>query len=900
MATIQAPLSLLSPIMIGEPTPVRSSSVGKKPKTAVSPGRRMLARQGSHVRPSPPRAHVVRVTVLGLAGITVDRRKCRDSPNQYNKSKEAPAAPSKMRAVVGFSRNSALRGTTALSKPLTRSPNDDVVLSTTTNNHRDDGSSAKKQQRDDTSHVSDWNRPQRHVAVWASPDNTSLGSVVTFEANLHDRSNPETKGAASYAPKSFELTIALAEDDEEEADNMVALPFGVTSLAIAGNECLNGRSAKLDLPVLSLAQARPLTSNHKNGLGGYPMIAIARGSGVDQNNKSNNSQSPSPFNKKRTGLKRLFQRDPKPKRVPSIDARNAFASAYTMDASGDAIIRVAVEVYEKGSPLESHFLSKRTKDGHSASTGSVHNPPRPTLRPRLTTTTTNNNNNTRNNNNDRNSPYDEKQAHRGAAVAANIPSDESASLEEEDDTTTEYSDSYYTGDTRGTAETDDDDDDASTVDSFVSTHDGVAFFAWNAASPATESDTDDDDGYTLSFEKKERNLGPEEEVDEEPSFSIDLFGRRFRLPVCATLPLEVDGEEDSITTGYTGGDAAATNIGERRTTNSRRRFIDKMQDDMTHVTADFFGKSYEIPMCATLAGKNDDMETITTNHSEDETAAPKIGQFADRLCRPMEAPTSDLDLSIKHTFSTLSDISKRATTVRNYLSIDDDKKKKKAEEESKPELMERRQESYSAEEKVQGTPEKDTVRQSLSDSSPKAIEDFPRITLEHKQGAFATEEQLEDAATGRPLAQSFSKVFHCRTSQSPVLEIETKYEPNTEDIPPLIIPSIDSASVGDLTAPSLDVRQGSEAQMLGEFRRKFHEQEARRRGRSLPLPIAFGGSGVCSDVGKVDSPPRKPFRDRAAKENYFEEYDDYSNMSPVARTGQERDRVSSALHANKE
>jgi hypothetical protein len=64
--------------------------------------------------------HIVRVTVLSLAGVTVDQSKCKEI------SKDSPALPSRMRSVMALSRNSASRGTITLSEPLVRSPFDDI------------------------------------------------------------------------------------------------------------------------------------------------------------------------------------------------------------------------------------------------------------------------------------------------------------------------------------------------------------------------------------------------------------------------------------------------------------------------------------------------------------------------------------------------------------------------------------------------------------------------------------------------------------------------------------------------------------------------------------------------------------------------------------------------------
>jgi hypothetical protein len=115
----QTPLNAPPPLINAKvPTTPLSQLARKSKKGLASMGRDMT--------------HVVRVTVLGLADIIVDRSK--------NKDKNAPAPPSEMRAIVAFSKNSTIKGTTSLSKPLARSPSNGIVMTTESKsrNHKDD------------------------------------------------------------------------------------------------------------------------------------------------------------------------------------------------------------------------------------------------------------------------------------------------------------------------------------------------------------------------------------------------------------------------------------------------------------------------------------------------------------------------------------------------------------------------------------------------------------------------------------------------------------------------------------------------------------------------------------------------------------------------------------------
>eukprot|EP00521_Asterionellopsis_glacialis_P018336 CAMPEP_0195305750 /NCGR_PEP_ID=MMETSP0707-20130614/36847_1 /TAXON_ID=33640 /ORGANISM="Asterionellopsis glacialis, Strain CCMP134" /LENGTH=829 /DNA_ID=CAMNT_0040369951 /DNA_START=167 /DNA_END=2656 /DNA_ORIENTATION=+ len=283
--------------------------------------------------------HVIRATVLGLAGVTVDQSLCREGAKGAK-----PPLPAKMRAVVAFSRSATIHGTTCLSRPLTLSPKDDIVHSARPASNQTSGASAFSGEKVEVKDLTK-GRTTRHVAVWASGEKT-LGSEVTFETPLHrsNKSSTSTTASSAFAPKSFELLVALTEDTDEESK--IAIPLGVASLAVSGDECLNGQSVTLDLPVMSLRQARPLASN-KNGTVGFPLISISKKSSKDQ--KGENMKRASSF-------KRFFKN-----KTPSVSERKGFASAYSMDAAGDAIIRISLDLAAKGSPLDSVFEARRQK-----------------------------------------------------------------------------------------------------------------------------------------------------------------------------------------------------------------------------------------------------------------------------------------------------------------------------------------------------------------------------------------------------------------------------------------------------------------------------------------------------------------------------------------------------------
>ena len=298
------------------------------------------------------KTHLVRINVLGLAGITADRHRCR-VPKGKKKNKKYPSPPEDMCAVVAVARDdhrkgvTGLKGTTGLSKPLSKTPSKDVVISSSASNGSNDGDSQTLSTRTSVSST------QRHIAVWSSgrdggggsSSSPPTGNVVSFKEELKkmDRSacddsksrKSNNPNSTEYAPKTFKLIVALTENSNHE--NKVAIPFGVANLNICGDNSPEGRTQVLDIPLLSLQQAKPL-SDYANGIGDFNMIAVR-----SENNKMNDVPSSSKKLGKRNPFKRLLGMEGFQK-VPTVAQRKAFSEAYSADATGDAILRIQLQV----------------------------------------------------------------------------------------------------------------------------------------------------------------------------------------------------------------------------------------------------------------------------------------------------------------------------------------------------------------------------------------------------------------------------------------------------------------------------------------------------------------------------------------------------------------------------
>ena len=327
------------------------------------------------------RNHIVRVKVLGLAGITVQ-------PKHQNNAPNIPP-PSNLKAIIAFSRSQKVQGTSPPSLSLVPSPATNIVLV--------DNQPPQIVANRGSGSVDEADGPssfERYIAVWGDSGPEEERATV-FETTLHRSLNgapsPGQNDDASigggsvtssaFTPKSFEVTIALGDERSKRA----AFSVGVATLAISGDECTKDGMAKiLDLPVLSLEQAQPIVAGAKQPW--LPIIAMKPTVDESDNTITIQEENPSVENvtgsenqvekkKKKKGFSRLFGKKKKeeatnssPDKDSSInklmttsDEKVAFSQIYGIDPS-DAVLRVSIEVYEKGSAMEKLFEDKRKQE----------------------------------------------------------------------------------------------------------------------------------------------------------------------------------------------------------------------------------------------------------------------------------------------------------------------------------------------------------------------------------------------------------------------------------------------------------------------------------------------------------------------------------------------------------
>ena len=249
----------------------------------------------------------------------------------------------------------------------------------------------------------------------------NLTNSLAFEAELRPSDIPAenqtasktNKPSTSFAPKSFCVAVGLVPDfdpidlperiDEESAtstpDNgredsekktvskstelpTFAIPVGFADLVINGNETLDGKRKQIDLPLSSLTNFIGLEKNNNS----FPLIELTAGglgAPANNNNTEADSKDTPGKRKKKSIVKRMFSRKqqstsgddassqgqniydgtPKsiyhlPNRPPNAKECNLFLDRFGVDPSGDAVIRIALEVFPRGSELEKVFRQK--------------------------------------------------------------------------------------------------------------------------------------------------------------------------------------------------------------------------------------------------------------------------------------------------------------------------------------------------------------------------------------------------------------------------------------------------------------------------------------------------------------------------------------------------------------
>ena len=270
-----------------------SSSLAKKSGTVVgvTPEKKATLRNVKHV---------VHVNVLGIAGIVVDRKSCKDVTGH----KHSPAPPEQMKAVVGITEfcegkqeNTITGNVTTFSSTLIHSPNTKLGKSRS-------GSSSSS-----ASSLS----LQRHIAVWASNNlGETPGSIIESKAlqtEFADEHDPNSK----YVSKFLTLSVALAKNSK--ANDHVASVIGSAGIKVSDEMMRTGEDITMDLPIYVLDGSASSFDNRV-----IKLKTTAKRKGI---------------------IRKLFVRQPDRNDIMN---REDLMSAYSIDPSGDSMIRVQVRV----------------------------------------------------------------------------------------------------------------------------------------------------------------------------------------------------------------------------------------------------------------------------------------------------------------------------------------------------------------------------------------------------------------------------------------------------------------------------------------------------------------------------------------------------------------------------
>ena len=351
--------------------------------------------------------HIVRVKVLGLAGIVVNSVPDEWTPSLSPEQMKAGIFLTRDGRVVGNANSSNGWAASNLSLPLRRSPSEDVVTP------RDDvsfsgdtkasrmstfsKSSLWMQQKDAEQGAVEVTPPgsvrstERYLAVWGGAENSRdriTGDVkeepvvLEFETPLARTESTSrassTAGAgdasiaslttSKFAPKSFNVGIVLS-PSVSGIDGRYAYPLGTASLAIIGDDAGSGEQV-IDLPVLSTAATRPMV-----GPGSVSkerkMVDLQTGRDINSLKEmdkelaevfsaaasiSDNGSFKIGKKKSRSPLKKLLSKKSKgdvnsaTSVATSKSQIEAFPDKYSIDSSGDAVLRLSIEVYPKPEP----------------------------------------------------------------------------------------------------------------------------------------------------------------------------------------------------------------------------------------------------------------------------------------------------------------------------------------------------------------------------------------------------------------------------------------------------------------------------------------------------------------------------------------------------------------------
>ena len=280
--------------------------------------------------------HVVRVTFLGAAGIV--HNPSTSGPNNNGVDED----PTKLCVAASISRNRIARGITSGLSGALRQPS--------RHTHSNDG------------------RTGRYVAVWERKnDRTSKSNTLMFEEELQPCGDEED----GFAPKTFCLTLGLATGADTTDALPIAIPVGCADFVITGKETLDGNPIQLDLPLTGGLEAEkhvPLL-DLTDGTNAAAAVLQTNLSPKNVKNKKsmmsrlfsrtnqNNSQQANISETTSNDQTSIFQRQ----HPPTIAERAQFLQKYAIDPSGGAVLRIGLEVFQRGSELEKVFRTKNRK-----------------------------------------------------------------------------------------------------------------------------------------------------------------------------------------------------------------------------------------------------------------------------------------------------------------------------------------------------------------------------------------------------------------------------------------------------------------------------------------------------------------------------------------------------------
>jgi hypothetical protein len=322
--------------------------------------------------------------------------------------------------------------------------------------------------------------------------------------------------------------------------------------------------------------------------------------------------------------------------------------------------------------------------------------------------------------------------------------------------------------------------------------------------------------------------------------------------------------------------------------------VNDIRDDLTHITADLFGKTYSIPVCSAVKAMDDDDYTMFTERGTVENTESNYAKkfsWAAKVCRRPETHERSDDQPV-------ADLSKRTVEqktgsdvgIKEAITRDSDAGSRQGDQVNPVTLSPSSAAQWLLAPQMAGKKGQKPL-DGQTDSSPICIHDFPPASSgqAHKQ-------DLADKAT--PAMKTFIDFFGF-THPNKGREMPVNYHVYQTEVPPIIFPD-DDASVGELTANTHEMNIASETEILKRYHKSFRKKEVgecnQPGGRLLiHVPIAFGGDGICpnatfestsSPVNVADSGAAANLR---SNENYFVEYDDYSIVAPLSGAKSLRD-----------